>query len=74
MSDMKQFFDDPVATAIAGVQLPLENVEYTIEQYLLTNGQRLDTETRVLLANVRDCIGCVAGSTRQLVRERAEQH
>ncbi|MEL7467225.1 MAG: hypothetical protein AAFN27_02145 [Pseudomonadota bacterium] len=73
MSDMKQFFDDPVATAIAGVQLPLENVEYTIEQYLLMNGQRLDTETRVLLANVRDCVGSVAGSTREIVRNGADR-
>ena len=34
-----------MAHAIAGVQLPLENVEFTIEQYLLNHGPRLDTET-----------------------------
>ena len=44
---MKQSSNDPVTHAVVGVQLPLENVEYTIEQYLLDNGQRLDTETRV---------------------------
>ena len=71
---MKQFQDDPMAHAIAGVQLPLENVEFTIEQYLLDHGPRLDTETRVLLANVRDCIGTVAVSTRALVRDRREDH
>ena len=71
---MKQFQDDPMAHAIAGVQLPLENVEFTIEQYLLNHGPRLDTETRVLLAKVRDCIGNVAGSTRAIVRDRQEQH
>ena len=71
---MKQFQKDSMVHAIAGVQLPLENVEFTIEQYLLANGPRLDTETRVLLANVRDCIGNVAGSTRDLVRKREERH
>lgn len=65
---MKQSSYDPVTHAYVGVQLPLENVEFTIEQYLLDNGQRLDTETRVLLANVRDCIGTVAGSTREILR------
>ena len=65
---MKQSSYDPVTHAYVGVQLPLENVEFTIEQYLLDNGQRLDTETRVLLANVRDCIGSVAGSTREILR------
>lgn len=63
-----------MAHAIVGVQLPLENVEFTIEQYLLDHGQRLDTETRVLLANVRDCIGSVAGSTRQILRGSNEEH
>lgn len=57
-----------MAHAIVGLQLPLENVEFTIDQYLLDNGPRLDTETRVLLANVRDCIGTVAGSTRKILR------
>lgn len=50
-----------------GVQLPLENVEYTIERYLLDNGVRLDPETRFLLATVRDCVGRVAGSTRAML-------
>ena len=69
---MKQFQDDPMAHAIVGVQLPLENVEFTIEQYLRNHGPRLDTETRVLLANVRDCIGSVAGSTRQILRSSGD--
>lgn len=65
---MKQSSNDPVTHAVVGVQLPLENVEFTIEQYLMNNGQRLDTETRVLLANIRDCVGSVAGSTREILR------
>ena len=63
-----------MARAIVGVQLPLENVEFTIEQYLLDHGPRLDTETRVLLANVRDCIGNVAGSTRKFLRNTSTDH
>ncbi|MGF1502392.1 MAG: hypothetical protein ACFBSD_11305 [Paracoccaceae bacterium] len=46
--------------------MPLENVEFTIEQYLLQNGCRLDLETRRLLAGVRDCVGRVAVSTRRI--------
>ncbi len=51
------------------VQLPLSNAEYALEQYLLSNGPRLDTETRMLLAGVRDCIGRVAVSARRLTEE-----
>jgi len=51
---------------MSAVQLPLENVEFALEQYLLSHGQRLDTETRILLARVRDCVGRVAVSTRRL--------
>ena len=68
---MRLFQDDPtMREMLEGVQIPLENVEYTIEQYLLANGARLDTETRFLLAGVRDCVGRVAGSTRRLARRR----
>lgn len=59
---------DRIGEVLSAVQLPLENVEFALEQYLLSNGQRLDTETRVLLAGVRDCVGRVADSTRHLAR------
>jgi hypothetical protein len=52
------------AEMLADVEISLKNLEYTIEQYLLTNGARLDAQTRLLLAGVRDCVGRVAGSTR----------
>jgi len=55
---------------ISGVQLPLENVEFTLEQYLLAHGQRLDTETRILLAGVRDSVRQVAVSARRLSRHQ----
>ena len=68
---MRLLQEDPtMREMLEGVQIPLENVEYTIEQYLLANGARLDTETRFLLAGVRDCVGRVAGSTRRLARRR----
>ncbi len=57
---------DRIGEVISAVQLPLENVEFALEQYLLAHGQRLDTETRVLLAGVRDCVGRVVVSTRRL--------
>jgi len=57
---------DRIGEVISAVQLPLENVEFALQQYLLSHGQRLDTETRFLLAGVRDCVGRVVVSTRRL--------
>ena len=59
---------DRIGEVMSAVQLPLENVEFALEQYLLSHGQRLDTETRVLLAGVRDCVGRVVVSARRLSR------
>ncbi len=59
---------DRIGEVICAVQLPLENVEFALDQYLLAHGQRLDTETRVLLAGVRDCVGRVVVSARRLSR------
>ena len=61
---------DRIGEVMSGVQLPLENVEFALEQYLLSHGQRLDTETRVLLAGVRDCVGRVVVSAKRLSREK----
>ena len=60
---------DRIGEVISAVQLPLENVEFALEQYLLAHGQRLDTETRVLLAGVRDCVGRVVVSARRVSRD-----
>ena len=66
-SDFRQGPDcDRIGEVIGAVQLPLENVEFALDQYLLAHGQRLDTETRVLLAGVRDCVGRVVVSARRL--------
>ena len=62
---------DRIGEVICAVQLPLENVEFALDQYLLAHGQRLDTETRVLLAGVRDCVGRVVVSARRLSRREA---
>lgn len=56
---------------MSDIQMPLENLAWTIEEYLLANGTRLDTETRFLLAGVRDCADRVAGSVRQVARQSA---
>ena len=63
---------DRIGEVISAVQLPLENVEFALQQYLLSHGQRLDTETRILLAGVRDCVGRVVVSTRRLSRRDGE--
>ncbi len=63
-----ELWQGPDCDRISEVQLPLENVEFALEQYLLSHGQRLDTETRVLLAGVRDCVGRVVVSARRLSR------
>lgn len=67
------FSDDEVGQVLADVQLPLKNVEYTIEQFLLHRGTRLDLETRCLLATIRDCVGRIAGSTSRVVDQHKEQ-
>lgn len=57
---------DPVAELLCSVQLPLENIEFAIARYLEAHGVRLDTQTRCLLAQVRDGVGRVAASSRSL--------
>jgi len=56
---------------MSDIQMPLENLAWTIEEYLLANGTRLDCETRFLLAGVRDCADRVAASVRQVARQSA---
>jgi len=64
--------DTRISDVLSKVQIPLSNVEFTIEQYLLEHGSRLDLKTRVLLASVRDCVGIVADSTRDLSHVRKD--
>jgi hypothetical protein len=63
--------DGRLADVMSDIQMPLENLAFTIEAYLMENGTRLDTETRFLLAGARDCADRVAGSVRQVAREKA---
>ena len=63
---------DRIGEVICALQLPLENVEFALDQYLLAHGQRLDTETRILLAGVRDCVGRVVVSARRLSRREGD--
>lgn len=64
---------DRFGEVMSAVQMPLENVAFALEQYLLANGQRLDAETRALLAGTRDCVGRVAVTTRRLVKHECER-
>ena len=65
--------DIRLAEVVADVQIPLDNLAYTIQAYLLANGTRLDTETRFLLAGIRDCADQVAGSVRRISRHTAPE-
>lgn len=59
---------DEKADLVSGLQLPLMNMETTIQMYLLANGARLDPETRLLLAGVRD------GLSKVLTRSKSFDH
>ena len=54
--------DRNVDRRLQDVEIPLKNIEFTIQEYLMAHGARLDTDTRVLLAGIRDCVGKVASS------------
>jgi len=45
------------AEALRRVELPLRDLEYNVEAYLLDNGAKLDTGTRRFLAQLRDALG-----------------
>ena len=55
-----------LAEVLADVHLPLANAEFAIDQHLLERGVWLDTETRLLLARLRDVLSDVAASTRTI--------
>lgn len=63
--------DGQLSKVVSEVQMPLDNIAYTIEAYLLANGARLDIETRLLLAGVRDCADRVADSVRRIARQES---
>lgn len=65
--------DARLAEVVSDVQIPLDNLAYTIESYLMANGCRLDTETRFLLAGIRDCADLVADRVRRMARQTAPQ-
>jgi hypothetical protein len=65
----KSTVDARLAEVVSDVQLPLDNLAFTVEAYLMANGPRLDTETRYLLAGIRDCAGRVAGCVRQMAHQ-----
>lgn len=54
------------------IRLPLENIAFVLEQYVLDNGSWLDPQTRWLLAGVRDSVREVAAKSRRLSDERAQ--
>ena len=65
--------DRRLADVMSDIQMPLENLAYMIEAYLLANGTWLDSETRFLLARARDCADHAAGTARRLARQSASK-
>ena len=65
--------DKRLGQVVADIQIPLDNLAWTVEAYLMANGTRLDTETRLLLAGIRDCADRVAGSVRRVARQGARK-
>ena len=63
--------DRRLADVMSDIQMPLENLAYTIDAYLLANGTWLDSETRFLLARARDCADRAAESARRVARQSA---
>lgn len=48
--------------------LPLENLEFTLDNYLEQQGAGLDPETCILLTRLRDSIGQLARNSRKISR------
>lgn len=66
------FRGDRLGQLVGKVQMPLENMEYTVEQYLLDNGSRIDPDTRFFLACIRDSVGRIAVSARTIADAEVE--
>lgn len=60
----KDSIDDGVLER--SVRLPLENIAFVLEQYVLDNGSWLDPQTRWLIAGIRDSVREVAATSRRL--------
>lgn len=65
--------NEPTAEVVRELQLPLKNMEYTVQSYLLENASRLDPETRLLLAGLRDSLAMMAWHTSQSYRPEQEK-
>ena len=61
---------DPFVEVVTGIEMPIQNAEFAIHAFLMANGNRLDLETRTLLAGVRDCLHKVTDQTRRVTRRR----
>lgn len=60
--------DDPIRKVLSGVQIPLENLEFTLDEFLKAKGSEIDSETRLMLTGIRDSVGYIAWQTREIAR------
>ena len=63
--------EDLCAALIGGVHLPLSNAEFAIDAHLMQRGVWLDTDTRILLARLRELMAETASAARRLAGIRA---
>lgn len=58
--------DSAPAEALRRVELPLRDLEFAVECYLLDHGSHLDIATRRFLAQLRDALGQVSLTAHEL--------
>ncbi|MDT8345075.1 MAG: hypothetical protein RQ752_11670 [Thermohalobaculum sp.] len=64
--DRRSSPDAAPGEALRRVELPLRDLEFAVQCYLLDHGVRLDTGTRRFLAGLRDAIGALSITAHQL--------
>ena len=61
---------EDLSEVLSEVRIPLENVKFALEHHLRRHGQTLDSETKLLLTGVHDCVGRIAGSTKGFIERK----
>lgn len=74
MTTMIDDFEQQLSAVLRDVRIPLENITFALDQYILQRGRDLDPETQVLLAGVRNSVEQVARSTRSITEQPEHRH
>lgn len=68
---MHDDFEEQLSELLCDVRIPIENLAFALDQYILQRGRQLDAETRALLAGVRNSLDQVARSARRITDKSA---